>query len=81
MHACLWTTVVFGGLQLDCANGVGAPRFADLLKVIPPGLLEVELSNTNGTLNHQVRLGGCSVVCPQPGGPRPWPMDGLSRSS
>uniref|UniRef100_A0A1I7TPH3 Phosphoacetylglucosamine mutase n=1 Tax=Caenorhabditis tropicalis TaxID=1561998 RepID=A0A1I7TPH3_9PELO len=38
---------------VDCANGVGAPRFRDLMKEIPSDYLEVEFRNENGRLNHQ----------------------------
>ncbi|EGT50938.1 hypothetical protein CAEBREN_15256 [Caenorhabditis brenneri] len=39
-------------LIVDCANGVGAPRFRDLLQHIPKELLEVEFRNESGPLNH-----------------------------
>lgn len=39
-------------LIVDCANGVGAPRFRDLLQHIPSDLLEVEFRNESGQLNH-----------------------------
>ncbi|CAI2350528.1 unnamed protein product [Caenorhabditis sp. 36 PRJEB53466] len=40
-------------LVVDCANGVGAPRFRDLLSRIPTDLLEVEFRNVSGPLNHE----------------------------
>ncbi|ULT97511.1 hypothetical protein L3Y34_005372 [Caenorhabditis briggsae] len=39
-------------LIVDCANGVGAPRFRELLKQIPKEMLSIELRNENGELNH-----------------------------
>uniref|UniRef100_A0A8R1E995 phosphoacetylglucosamine mutase n=1 Tax=Caenorhabditis japonica TaxID=281687 RepID=A0A8R1E995_CAEJA len=40
-------------IVLDCANGVGAPRFRDLLEKLDTGLLDVEFRNETGELNHQ----------------------------
>ncbi|PIC34043.1 hypothetical protein B9Z55_013814 [Caenorhabditis nigoni] len=39
-------------LIVDCANGVGAPRFRELLELIPKEMLRVEFRNENGELNH-----------------------------
>ncbi|CAB3405707.1 unnamed protein product [Caenorhabditis bovis] len=40
-------------LVLDCANGVGAPRFMDLLKLIDNKYLNVNFRNIKGDLNHK----------------------------
>ncbi|CAI5449203.1 unnamed protein product [Caenorhabditis angaria] len=38
-------------LVLDCANGVGFPRFQDLLQLIDERYLNIEFRNENGELN------------------------------
>ena len=37
---------------VDCANGVGAPRLREFLEHIPREMLEIELRNERGELNH-----------------------------
>ncbi|KAF1759563.1 hypothetical protein GCK72_016030 [Caenorhabditis remanei] len=37
---------------VDCANGVGAPRLREFIEHIPRDMLEIELRNERGELNH-----------------------------
>jgi phosphoacetylglucosamine mutase len=52
-----------GAVTVDCANGVGGPKLAELLKYLPKpsdGGVEIKIVNDDiirpERLNHQVRL-------------------------